>query len=303
MSPSQTTLRRPLLPRAPLTVRRSGTSLARYTDRDGREREIVRLPGAHGSALVVDRAADNLGDERLVAHLCPDEPQENARIISSLYLSDPRGRRCRALKHDDLHGAPLDWTAEQQALADQAEAPDQEALVDQDGFAYELAEQGLLAVRELRWQRRPPDGSAEPVTLRQVIGALQSYEPARAQTAQALQRHDGDREISVTCMRGEFDRITSSSIVLNRGLREAMLATIQRDGVTLSEIAIRCGRIKRDENGNESGETSWLARRVGVLPEGGRRMPTPWVSSDVLALIAREGLGLAPREVELTSED
>jgi hypothetical protein len=37
-----------------------------------------------------------------------------------------------------------------------------------------------------------------------------------------------------------------------------------------------------------------------MLPEGGRRTPTPWVSSDVLALIAREGLGLAPREVELT---
>jgi hypothetical protein len=136
------------------------------------------------------------------------------------------------------------------------------------------------------------------VTLRQVIGALQSYEPARTQTAQALQRHDGDG-ISVTCLRGEFDRMTSSSIVLNRRLREAMLASMQRERLTLSEIAIRCGRIKRDENGNESGETSWLARRVGMLPEGGREAPTPWVSSEVLALIARDGLGLAPREVEL----
>jgi hypothetical protein len=283
--------------RARLTVRRNSTPLARYTDRKGREREIVRLPGAHGSALVVDRAADNLGDERLVAHLCPDEPKQNARIISSLYLSDSGCGRCRALKGDDLHGAPPDWTAERQA--DQAEAQDEEALVDQDGFAYELAKQGLLAVRELRWQRCSPDGSAEPVTLRQVIGALQSYEPARTRTAQTLQRHDGDREISVTCLRGEFDRIISSSIVLNRGLREAMLASMQRELLTLSEIAIRCGRIKRDENGNESGETSWLARRVGMLPEGGRAKPTPWVSSDVLALIAREGLGIAPREVEL----
>jgi hypothetical protein len=280
-------------------VRGSSTPLSRYTDRDGREREIVRLPGAHGSALVVDRAADNLGDELLVAHLCPDEPQENARIVSSLYLSDPPGRRCRALKDDDLHGAPPDWTAAQQTLADQAEAQDREALVDQDGFAYELAEQGLLDVRELRWQRRSPDGSAEPVTLRQVIGALQSYEPARTQTANALHRYDGDGEISVACLSGEFDRITSTSILLNRGLREAMLATMQRERLTLSEIAIRCGRIKRDEHGNESGETSWLARRVGMLPEGGRRMPKPWVSSDVLAVIAREGLGIAPREVEL----
>jgi len=29
-------------------------------------------------------------------------------------------------------------------------------------------------------------------------------------------------------------------------------------------------------------------------------MPTPWVHSDVLALIARRGLGLSPREVEVT---
>jgi len=67
----------------------------------------------------------------------------------------------------------------------------------------------------------------------------------------------------------------------------------------MSEIAIRCGRVKRDRQGNESGETSWLARRLGLLPEGGQRIPTPWVHSDVLGLIARRGLGLSPREVEL----
>ena len=67
----------------------------------------------------------------------------------------------------------------------------------------------------------------------------------------------------------------------------------------MSEIAIRCGRIKRDRRGNVSGETSWLARRIGLLPEGGGDEPTPWVHSDVLALIARDGLGVSPREVEL----
>ena len=299
MSPSQTTLRRARLPIAPLTQRRTSTPLAHYTDRDGREREIVRIPGAGGSTLVVDRIHGGVGEERLVAHLCPDEPNENARIVTSLYLSDPRPRRCRVLRDEDLRGAPPEGTAQQQTLAGQPEAQNPKALLDDHGFAYELVEQGLLAIRQLRWERRSPDGSTEPVTLRQVIGALQSYEPARTRTAQALERYDGDGEISVTCLRGEFERISSSSIVLNRGLREAMLATMQRERVTLSEIAIRCGRIKRDENGNESGETSWLARRVGTLPEGGREVPTPWVSSDVLALIARDGLGLAPREVEL----
>ena len=56
--------------------------------------------------------------------------------------------------------------------------------------------------------------------------------------------------------------------------------------------------MKRDACGNESGETSWLARRLGLLPEGGKERPTPWIHSDVLALIARRGLGLSPREVE-----
>ena len=87
--------------------------------------------------------------------------------------------------------------------------------------------------------------------------------------------------------------------MLDRGLRESVLDAVERQGLSMSEIAIRCGRVKLDRNGNESGETSWLARRLGLLPEGGRDAPTPWVHSDVLALIARCGLGISPREVEL----
>ena len=68
----------------------------------------------------------------------------------------------------------------------------------------------------------------------------------------------------------------------------------------MSVIALRCGRIKRDPNGRESGETSWLARRIGVAPEAGAPRPTPWIHTDVLALIARDGLGIAPAEAELT---
>jgi hypothetical protein len=51
-----------------------------------------------------------------------------------------------------------------------------------------------------------------------------------------------------------------------------------------------------DKRGNESGETSWLARRIGQLPEAGNPHPTPWIHSD--ALIARDGLSITPREVE-----
>ena len=64
----------------------------------------------------------------------------------------------------------------------------------------------------------------------------------------------------------------------------------------MSEIRIRCGRTK---DAGQSGDTSWLARRIGRLPEAGKTQPTPWVHSDTLALIARDGLGVSPREVEL----
>jgi hypothetical protein len=96
-----------------------------------------------------------------------------------------------------------------------------------------------------------------------------------------------------------LERVQHSPIVLNRRLRETVLATIEQQQLSMSEIAIRCGRVKHDHAGNESGETSWLARRLGILPEGGRDTPTPWIHSDVLALIARAGLGISPREVEL----
>ena len=108
----------------------------------------------------------------------------------------------------------------------------------------------------------------------------------------------GPGRCSVVTLLAEVQRVDSSPIVLNRGLREAVLRAVER-GHSLSAIAIRCGRVKRDRRGNVSGETSWLGRRLGLLPEGGCQRPTPWVHSDVLALIARRGLGLCPREVEL----
>jgi hypothetical protein len=42
-------------------------------------------------------------------------------------------------------------------------------------------------------------------------------------------------------------------------------------------------------------------RRNNPYPKRGigKPRPTPWVHSDVLALIARDGLGISPREVEL----
>ena len=135
--------------------------------------------------------------------------------------------------------------------------------------------------------------------LREVIGAVESYEPVYGLTLQALELYRDDPRVCGKALYNELERVRESPIVLNRKLRQAVLAAVQRRGLSMSEIAHRCGRVKRDCKGNASGETSWLARRVGVLPESATKRLTPWIDSDVLALIARNGLGISPREVEL----
>jgi hypothetical protein len=100
-------------------------------------------------------------------------------------------------------------------------------------------------------------------------------------------------------VRAELARLDGSPVVLNRRLREAVIDAVDRDGTSMSEIALRCGVVKRDRRGKISGETSWLARRIGIMPEGGEKAVTPWIHSEVLGSIARKGLRISPREVEL----
>jgi hypothetical protein len=159
-----------------------------------------------------------------------------------------------------------------------------------------------LSIPELRWCRHHPReaaGQLRPVSVREAIAHMESYEPVRALTVAALACHRDDPSVSVAVLRAELERIDASRIVLNRGLRRAVLSAVQSRGLSMSEIALRCGRVKYDSRGNASGETTWLARRVGIVPEGGGSTPTPWIHSEVLALIARTGLGISPREVEL----
>jgi hypothetical protein len=259
------------------------------------------LPGRAGSLLVVDHDATTLGDCRLVAHLAADEPQTNAVVICRDYLRNPH-RWCRPVTREDLEATPI--ADSQLDHAGEPQADETGELVDRDGCIYRLVPVPRVAsIPELRWQRLPAahncDGAPETLCVRDVIGALESYQPIRALTARSLASLGKDRDISVSTLRGELERMNSSHIVLNRGLREAVLAAVGKQGLTMSEITLRCGRCKRDARGNRSGDTSWLARRIGLLAEGGRCRPTPWVHSDVLALVARQGLGISPREVEL----
>jgi hypothetical protein len=283
---------------------RPSGALGRYTDDRGEPREIVCRAGANGSRLVIDRLATTRGDERLVAHLAADEPAENADIVTSLYVADTEGRHCRRLQPDDLTYDPSSGRTTDPAPALEQPIETREGqLIDARGYTYSLHTTGKgSSIPELRWHSHPPSSSGpdpELVSLRHVIGNLQSYEPARVLTTRALATRDRDDAVSVCVLRAELHRINASRIVLNRGLREAVLAAVNTRGLSMSEIAIRCGRVKRDSNGTPSGETSWLGRRIGLLPEGGKSAPTPWVSSEVLALVARRGLGVAPRDVEV----
>jgi len=277
--------------------------LGRYTDRLGHSREVIAQQGPAATVLVVDRDAATHDDRRLVAHLAADEPAENAAVVCSDYLQAARcaRARCRRLTDEDAVRAPL--SEETEAELGVGSIPTDAELVDLLGCAYRLE---LLPTRmsipELRWcrhRRAQPPGDPEPVSLREAVARLESYEPVRTLTLRALASHRDDAQVSTAALRAELARVQASPIVLNRGLREVVLATIERQELSMSEIAIRCGRVKRDCKGNQSGETSWLARRLGLLPEGGQSTPTPWIHSDVLGLIARCGLGIGPREVEL----
>jgi hypothetical protein len=282
--------------------------LGDYLDWRGRPRELVARPGAQDSILVLDCDATTHEDSRLIAHLAPDEPVSNADIVVRCFLDQAaRGRcRCRALTRDDLRAVPFDDEPAdcRPALASpEAGGAPRAWPADRTGRRYSIAPFDTgMSIPELRWccdEDVSLPEPREPLSARDTIAALESYEPVRTLTASAIHRHRIDGVASVALLRTELMRVNESPIVLNRGLREAVLATTERDALSMSEIAMRCGRIKRDAAGNESGETSWLARRVGLLPEGGRDTPTRWIHTDVLALIARDGLGVSPREVEV----
>ncbi len=256
----------------------------------GNDREILALRRADGSVLVIDCLRGTLTDARLLARLAPEEPRENARIVCDLYLADETRGRCRLLSAQDLHPTTEAEPPPSLDLAALMRMP----LPDARGRLYRIR---VVAKGnpppQLCWTRcgsRP--AGLGIVTLREVVGSLEDYEPARTVTAAALAHREGDELVSTCRLAAELERLASSPIVLNRGLREAVQRRVASGELTLSEIAMRCGRAKRDRCGTLSGETSWLMRRIGAAPEGGEAEPTPWMHSDTLALIAREGLGL-----------
>lgn len=263
--------------------------LGDYTDPAGRRRELVARPAGHGSRLVIDEDAATLGDRRLVAHLGRDEPAGNAALVARLYLADPAGRFARPVEAADWRrhpGAGSTWSA-----------PASSVLVDARRRAYRLAVRTApWGAGELRWTRtEPDDATVRTVGVRDVVGALEAYEPACAITQRALDTPP-DPLVSTDALAAELARLRGGRTVLNVAVRAAVQAAAA-DGLSLSQIAVRCGHAKSRREPHV-GDTSWLGRRIGLLPETGCDEPSPWIHSDVLAVVARDGLGLDPRQVE-----
>jgi hypothetical protein len=267
--------------------------LGSYLTEKGTMREIRLLVTPEGRRLVIDDSAAG-GEARLVGALFPDEPEENAQLLSNMYLADGGHRRpCQPLTAGDLD--PVNDADERPG-----ELPSELSGVDGRRFLISVVQEPE-ARRVVRWVCLLPGAdptSAEPITLRDVIAQTQSYEPARSMTVAAYASARKDACLATHEIRRELGRLLASQIVLNRGLRETVLERLALGDLSMSEIAMRCGRRKRTAR-SESGDTAWLRRRIGLLPEGGQPHPTPWVHSDVLALIARDGLGISPHEVEL----
>lgn len=314
-APSSTTTARPTCAKAGAAT--GPHRLGGYTDGAGRARDLLAVPRRDGCALVVDRDTLTLGDRRLVACIAPDEPPESTAVVCAMYLGDPR-KGCRRVQAEDLRGVS-DAHRELAGLCgtDGGDTCSVELTRRaRDGVIYtyclELADTDMKKLEgrgepgepgaQLRWCRRIGGAdrrSSTPVSLREVVGETESYEPVCEITRRGCDAHRDDPNIDSAMLLGQLTRLRESPIVLNRRLREAVLQAGARRGLSMGEIALRCGRVRGARRGARAGEASWLARRVGILPESGTQSGTPWVHSDVLGLIARNGLGMSPREVEV----
>ncbi|MCW3030744.1 MAG: hypothetical protein JWM66_877, partial [Solirubrobacterales bacterium] len=227
--------------------RRSRCALERelgsYVDSRGSQRELVARAGNQGSVLVLDRDVATRRDQRLVAHLAPDEPPTNAELVAGCYLEQAgRGRcRCRGLTMDDLHTAPFADALDDQLAADEAQGVGGCAgwPVDAAARRYSIVRlERHMSIPQLRWCREAAGAvpsRREPLSIREVIAALEAYEPVRSLSARAIRRHRDDEAVSVAVLRAELTRVNESPIVLNRALREAVLAAVDNGALSMSE--------------------------------------------------------------------
>jgi hypothetical protein len=257
----------------------AATPLVAYADETGDERELVVL--VHdGCQLVIDRTVADRSDPRLVGEFEADEPDKNAMMLALDYLGRaPQERRC----------------AQYVPAVDRPSSVLSGLLRDRDRNTYWLQRVARFGPgADLRWVCRTIGaGAPAVVTLRTVVGALEVYEPPVSMTRDALAAH---HDAAGAMLRRELAHLGDSRFVLNRGLREAVAAELAR-GTPLAEIARRCGHTRTRGRGITLGDGAWVARRVGLTPDG-KPTPSRWIDQSVLREIAA-ALGLPPAEVRL----
>jgi hypothetical protein len=272
---------------------RRARHLAHYSRADtGEPRQIVAVTLECDATLVIDRQRFSRSDARLLARIPQDEPSTNATLVAKLYLADETRGRCRLLVSSDF-ASPLG--AVQLPAAAQSDVD--EPLRDADARCYAIHQlKSAPDASELRWVCG--EGSAaEQLTVREVVGRLERYEVV-CQITSAVIAKRVDSDCSTTRLAAELDCLRSSPHVLNRGVREAVNRAVER-GDTLSAIAQRCGRFTEGPRGQVKSDASWVARKIGQAPETTGGVVSPWLHTDTLALIARDGLSCDPREVEV----
>ena len=206
------------------------------------------------------------------------------------YLRDTAGHWCRRVTAEDLQVVPL---GRQGTRPGSRSGGDTELDRAHRQAGTDIPAGALhdgMSIPELRWHRRSPTvAGSEPVGMREAIASLESYEPVRTLTSKALALHRADPEVSTATLRTEQARVERSEIVLNRGLRRAALAAAATQDLSMSEIAMRCGKIRCDAKGQGK-------RRDQLAgPASGARAGRRWWHAHAVDPHRRAGADRAPR--------
>jgi hypothetical protein len=219
--------------------------------------------------MIVRRETDRLVvvDNQVLAVLAAGEPDANARLVERDWRANGRPR----CAHVDGYR------------------------IDTDGVLTSLwvesgSERFTIRLRDGQLQWVDDTGGVHSV--RDVVAACETYRPVVDATRTAISVHHEPRCRKIE---KELDRVMNSPMRLNRRLRTLVLDAID-NGDSFSDIAAKCGVMKRTKTGGWCGDSSWVARRVGIRAERGRDIK--WVREDILAHIARHGLDVMPVEAE-----
>ena len=227
------------------------------------------LDGADGSRLLVDRREDDGGDPRLLAHLAAMSPTPTPG--SSAASSWPRRPRvARALRPSDF-GAPPDGSRDPAEHRRSSRRP----RPTPHGRRYFLRASGTPAGAALAPRRRAVAAAPRRLSARDVIGALEAYEPVCPLTRAAVERFRADRSVrsrrsSVELRRDRVEPDRPQPPAARGGARGGA-----EHGVSLSAIAMACGRIKRDQPRQRLGRDELARPPRRAAAAGAGRPPEP----------------------------